>query len=257
MTGVCYRKTMRRFFLPDKDRNGDLIEIDGAEARHMTTVLRLASGDQVELFDGRGGIYTAVLETPDPRRIIARITACRQEVRTAVSPLTVAQCLLKGKKMELVVQKATELGAAGLLPLVSRFCENRGDRSHQEERWQRIMLESCKQCRRALPMAINPTTLLAGADFSPFAHRLLAWEGEQQAPLPTAFVSSPGPICVLLGPEGGLSGDDLAVLNDWHFVPFSLGPRILRGETAALAVISIIQYLTGELGPITEPPVTP
>lgn len=247
---------MRRFFHPARDQNSDRIEIDGAEARHMTTVLRLTAGERVELFDGRGRVYTAVLESLDPRRVIARVIDFREETGAVASPLTVAQCLLKGKKMELVIQKATELGAAALMPLVCRYCENRGDRRHQEERWQRIMLESLKQCHRSLPMTISPATPLAGADFSPFVHRLFAWEGERHAPLPTAFVHAPGPVCVLLGPEGGLSADDLAVLKEWQFVPFSLGPRILRGETAALAAITIIQYLSGELGPIAEPPAT-
>ena len=214
----------------------------------MATVLRLQPGHTVEFFDGQGAVYTAVLKAADRHRVLAEIVQIRREEEQAPSPLTLAQCLLKGKKMELLVQKATELGVQTFLPLVSRYCENRGER-HPEERWRRIMIEACKQCHRASPMEIQPVTPLAQADFSGYDHRLVAWEAEQNAPLPTGFIDRPGPICLLLGPEGGLGDVEIAALERHRFAPFSLGTRILRGETAALAAVSIVQYLSGALKP--------
>ena len=241
---------MRRFYLPpDILPAADCIEVTGAEARHITAVLRLKPGQVVEFFDGRGTVFAAVLEKTDKERVLARITAVRQEEEHAASPLIVAQCLLKGKKMDLLIQKATELGVHTFLPLVSKYCENHGDRRHQEERWQRIMIEACKQCHRAAPMRIAPVESLERADFSTCSHRLAAWEQEQSAALPTAFLDHPGALCLFLGPEGGLHEEDLQILRQWHFTTFSLGPRILRGETAALAAIAIVQYLTGALQP--------
>ena len=155
--------------------------------------------------------------------------------------------------MDLLVQKATELGVDAFQPVVSRYCENHGDRVHQEERWRRIMIEACKQSHRTLPMTILPAMTLAQIDFTPFVHRLAAWEEERQAPLPTDFADHPGPICLLLGPEGGLHADDLQTLRRAEFATFSLGPLILRGETAALAAASIVQYLAGALQPAANP----
>ena len=240
---------MRRFFLPDHLPTDERIVLTGPEARHIALVLRLQPGQSVELFNGRGTVSTAILDTVARDRVTAAITATREETAVTGSPLTLVQCLLKGKKMDLLVQKATELGVQALVTVVSRRCENRGDRDRQQERWQRIMLEACKQSHRATPMAILPVLPLDRFDFAPYAHRLVAWEEERRASLPTDLAHRPGPICLFLGPEGGLDNDDLQVLHRWHCTTFSLGPLILRGDTAALAATAIGQYLTGSLCP--------
>lgn len=214
----------------------------------MATVLRLRPGQTVEFFDGQGTVLTAILRTTDKHLITAQVIKQQREQQQDPVPLTLAQCLLKGKKMDLLVQKATELGVHSFLPLVSRYCDNRGERDPLE-RWQRIMIEACKQCHRATPMNIMPVTPLDQADFATFSHRLVAWEGEQAAPLPTVFIDVPGPLCLLLGPEGGLQTEEIEMLSQRQFSPFSLGPRILRGETAALAATAIVQYLSGSLRP--------
>jgi 16S rRNA (uracil1498-N3)-methyltransferase len=242
---------MRRFFLPAQSHTNDRIVITGTEARHMASVLRLKPGQAVEFFDGQGGVYAALLQTVEKSQVTATITATWCERMAANTPLTLAQCLLKGKKMDLLVQKATELGVETFLPVVSKYCENHGDRTHQNERWQRIMIEACKQSHRTTPMTILPAASLDHVDFAPFAHRLAAWEDERHTVLPTHFAEHPGAICLLLGPEGGLHAEDLQVLRHWNFTTFSLGPRILRGETAALAAMAIVQYHAGALQPET------
>ncbi len=239
---------MRRFYLQHGAISADLVEITGAEARHITSVLRLKPGQSVEFFDGKGGIFSAVLKTTEKCRVTATITSVRLDSSPPPFPLTIAQSLLKGKKMDFLIQKATELGVHTFLPLVSKYCENHGDRQRQDERWQRIMIEACKQCQRPSPMNLQPVTPLEGADFSSFSHRLAAWEEEKYAALPISF-DIPGPVCLVLGPEGGLHAEDMRVLHQWQFTTFSLGSRILRGETAALAAMSIIQYHTGTLQP--------
>lgn len=240
---------MRRFYLQHGEISADLVEISGAEARHITSVLRLKPGQSVEFFDGKGSIFSAVLKTTGKDLVTAAITAVRQDFSTSAFPLTVAQALLKGKKMDFLIQKATELGVHTFLPLVSKYCENHGDRQRQDERWQRIMIEACKQCQRSTPMTIKPAAALDSIDFSIFSHRLAAWEEEKNTALPGDLAATPGPLCLFLGPEGGLHAEDLDILRQWRFTTFSLGPRILRGETAALAAMSIIQYLTGTLQP--------
>ena len=242
------------FFSPHS-RVGDHIELAGPEARHIASVLRLKPGLTVEFFDGQGTVYTAILEKTAKNQVTANITELWQECVATPSPLTLAQCLLKGKKMDLLVQKATELGVQAFLPVASRYCENHGDRDHQAERWQRIMIEACKQSHRTAPMTIFPVAPLNQADFSPFSHRLAAWEEERHAALPATFIHKPGGICLLLGPEGGLHAEDLDVLRQRNFTTFSLGPKILRGETAALAAMAIVQYLAGALQPVANAPV--
>jgi 16S rRNA (uracil1498-N3)-methyltransferase len=240
---------MRRFFLPDTVVVGDRVTLTGTEARHIGSVLRLKPGNKVELFDGKGNVHTARLESMDKNRVFLDVEASRVETIGDRFPLTLVQCLLKGKKMDLLVQKATELGVHAFLPVVSRYCENQGERSQQLERWQRIMIEACKQCHRATPMAVMPITPLAQTDFASFRHRLIAWEEERATALPNQFAEQPGPICLLLGPEGGFHVDDLQIARQSNFTTFSLGPLILRGETAALAATSIIRYLSGGLQP--------
>ncbi len=165
-------------------------------------------------------------------------------------PLTLAQGLLKGKKMDFLVQKATELGVRTFQPLQTRYCENRGDRKGQRERWQRIMLEACKQCKRPLPMEINPASGLNHFDASLFSCKIMLWEGEKSVSLPGALPSTGSDsICLLLGPEGGFHKEEIEHACALGFQTVSLGRRILRAETAALAAVAIIQFLAGNLGP--------
>lgn len=243
---------MRRFFLPQGalDTDGQLVRITGPEARHITLVLRMKPGQAVEFFDGSGTVLSAVLKRTETNLVTAAVTRTQQETGTLHTPLYLAQALLKGKKMDFLVQKATELGVHTFMPTITRHCENHGNREHQLERWHRIMIEACKQCRRVTPMQIAPITPLEQADFAATDIRLAAWEEEQSTALtPSLFAGTKGSICLFLGPEGGLHPEDLAALYLANFSTFSLGPRILRGETASLAALAIVQYLTGALQP--------
>ena len=145
--------------------------------------------------------------------------------------------------MEVVVQKATELGVAHLLPLCTRFCDHKALNDNRHARWQRIMVEACKQSQRPTPMEINRQTSLDEIDFSSFTHKYIAWEKEGSSLLPLDMYSQPGPICICIGPEGGWHQQEVDTLFDAGFLPFSLGPSILRGETATIAAVSIIQYV--------------
>ncbi|NLX19100.1 MAG: 16S rRNA (uracil(1498)-N(3))-methyltransferase [Desulfobulbus sp.] len=244
---------MRRFFLTDKIRPDGRVVLTGAEARHITSVCRLKFGQRIELFDGKGNVYTAVLETAAKNSVTLVIDERRVEISPERFPLTLAQSLLKGKKMDLVVQKATELGVHALLPLESRYCENHGPHTRLLERWHRIVIEACKQCRRTRPMRILPVTDLAHADFSSFRHRLVAYEHEKMFALSKHFSEQPGPVCLVLGPEGGLHAEDLHTLQQWNFTVFSLGPLILRAETAAVVATAIVRYLSGGFDPVNSP----
>ena len=244
---------MRRFYLSPGSVCETTITVQGQEARHIAVVLRLRPGDVVEFFDGSGTVFSATLDLVKKEHITATITGIHQADDQHCSSLVVAQALLKGKKMDFLIQKATELGVGTFLPLITKYCENHGNREHQAERWHRIMLEACKQCLRLSPMDILPLCLLNDADFPPATLRLAAWEGERSAPLPASLAQASTPVCLFFGPEGGLHDEDLTQLHNHRFSTFSLGPRILRGETATLAAISITQYMTGVLQPSARP----
>lgn len=240
---------MRRFLVDPRTIAGSLATLSAEEAHHIVAVLRLQPGTAVELIDGQGVVYAGRLETVGKARVTVRILA-REEVQENAGPrLHLLQALLKGKKMDVVVQKATELGVHTLYPLVTRYSEGRGNPERQAERWQRIMVEACKQCRRAQPMRIAPLIDLAGIALPESGPRILFWEGEATEALRPEFLSRPGPVCLFLGPEGGLHQEEADEARAKGFQAVSLGRRILRAETATLAAVAIVQYLTGALQP--------
>lgn len=241
-------KFMRRFFFDPSQETGDRILITGSEARHIATVLRIQSGTEVELFDGRGDTVLGEIIQVTSRAVIIRILS-RQTRHDIGPPLTLIQAMLKGKKMDYLIQKATELGVHTFIPLTSRYCEKRAHSTHQVERWQRIMLEACKQCGRPIPMQIPeqiPLEQLQPADNS---NRIMPWEDECSRPLSPALLQDHQPTILLIGPEGGFHPDEVTLARDLGFSTVSLGPRILRAETAALAAVTIIQHLSHNLEP--------
>lgn len=219
-------------------------------ARHAVRVLRLAPGQPLVLFNGDGDDYAATLERIEGKAVDVRLHGHRRVNNESPWPLTLAQCLARGDKMDLVVQKATELGVTRIVPLISERSEVRLDATRADKRlrhWQAVAIAACEQCGRArLPHVDTPQTLdawLAGLDATD-ALRLALLPGSTQRirelSLPTA-----GAI-LAVGPEGGLGERDTSALTSAGFAGLSLGPRILRTETAGLAALAAIQACHGE-----------
>ncbi len=240
---------MRRFFIDPDQAGNDQVELSGPEARHLRTVLRMQPGDRIELFDGTGGVMTAEISGFGPHTVVLRILERHRAAPPDRASLTVAQALLKGKKMDLLIQKCTELGVHTLQPLQTRFGENRTRLDRQHQRWQRIMLEACKQCGRTWPMRICEPRSLEQFDTDNFCEKLLLWEQESRNPLPATNWPASASICLLLGPEGGFHQAEVALARERGFNTVSLGRLVLRAETATLAAVSIIQFHTGALLP--------
>lgn len=255
---------MRRFFVSPPSLSGATALISGPEAHHLIHVLRLGIGDTIELYDGSGSVYEARIAQLESGLARATILAVAKESEGAMSPeLHLGQALLKGKNMDAVVQQATELGVASLQPFVSKYCVSRqmpADRERRrQERWARIALGACKQCGRPAPPSCLPVVsfsdLLAGANAG-YDAKLIFWEAESAGPLDEVWDKVAGTaaqeyvrrrVLVLIGPEGGFSEEEVRQARAAGFQAVTLGRRVLRAETASLAVVAIIQHLLGNL----------
>jgi 16S rRNA (uracil1498-N3)-methyltransferase len=234
---------MRRFFVRPEDITGETILLTGPEVHHLRTVLRLQPGQMIELFDGTGTIYQAEIQNMTPDSIRGRVIRKYVEHVRDPFPITLAQGILKGKKMDVVVQKATELGVATLIPVLSCYCEPGKNLERRIDRWQRIVLEACKQCGRANPMRISPVQALADISVASFPYSVFCWEKEKRSLLAPGYLAVPGQVLLLIGPEGGFNDQEVEWATDNNFQSVSLGPYVLRAETAALAAVSIMKYL--------------
>ncbi len=204
-------------------------------------------GDPVELFDGSGAIYHGELQRVSRDQVAVRLLSRKKEYSLPARPLSLFQGLLKGKKMDFLVQKATELGVHSLQPVRTRYSENHANPERQRQRWHRIMVAACKQCKRSTPLDIRPPVALDQIDVSRFATHLMLWEGEIETSLDGSLLREEGPVSLLLGPEGGFHPEEVAWAGKMGFQSTSLGRLTLRAETASLAAMTIVQFLLGEL----------
>ena len=245
---------MRRFFFRPADRTDEIVILSDYESHHIRSVLRLSTGTQVELFDGLGGVHQAQLLEIGGKMGARIISSSRDQDGLGV-PLFVGQGVLKGKNMDTVVQKCTELGVACLTPVISSRCQGRPEPSREKNkhlRWLRIVEEACKQCGRSRPME-----LLEAADFleniaspgeDPAGLKILFWEEERDVHIQDLLpLRDVGKVHILLGPEGGFTRQEVAGARDAGWRTVSLGRRILRAETATLASVAILQHLLGAL----------
>jgi len=226
---------------------GSEFELDERAARHLVRVLRRRVGDAVELFDGSGAQAHAELI------VASRRDGCRVRVIDVVavdreSPLSIVlvQALARGEKMDWIIQKAVELGASEIRPVVSQRCDVRPEPARAERRlarWREIVISACEQSGRNIVVPVLPMVSLGELQIPSMSRRYL--HPEADAGLVRADLSS-GRIAIAIGPEGGWSDDDLQTLQRLGFEPASLGPRVLRSETAGMAALAVLQALGGD-----------
>ncbi len=242
---------MRRFFFDPLSRKGDTLFLLEEESRHVTKVLRLPTGSEIELLDGQGTVYRALI-VAGGRRVEARIVGVVSTDVGAGKTLWVGQGILKGEKMDTVVQKCTELGVSRFSPFQSSRCQGKADAGQnrkRHERWQRIGLAACKQCLRPHIMQLDAPVNLADLLRDTHASlRLLFWEEEKRLHLQDLLaLPEAQSVALLLGPEGGFSREEVDLARQFGWLTVSLGERILRAETATLTAVSIVQFLIGNL----------
>lgn len=236
---------------------GETLTITGPLARHLGASLRHQPGDRIMLVDEVGARCVVEVTQVRPNRIDAMV---RERLGAAAPPrlsITLAQAVLKSSHMDYVLQKATELGVARFVPLITRRTVIRPRRereSHQVARWKAVLIEAAQQSGRGwIPHIESPLEFerfCALAVSHPEAVRLMLWEGERARGLREALaVHTPLTQAVLVvGPEGGFDRDEVATACKTGFVSVSLGNATLRAETAGPAAVAILQYLWGDLG---------
>lgn len=228
------------------------------ESHHIKTVLRLGCGEEIVLFDGKGNAARACIVSTDHRVGVTITELYKEESKDKRSQqLQVFQGMLQSNKMDLVIQKCTELGVSGVFPVKTERSRRGGSPEQwrkKQKRWERIVESSCKQCGRNRLMAVNPVTdlnslLAQSCDDTIQELKLVFWEEEQSSlfrdlTLPTKVDR----VTILLGPEGGLSHSEIKAAEANGFRILSLGKRILRAETATISTVAVLQYLLGNLG---------
>jgi len=236
----------RRFFVRPGDVVGGRLVLRADEAHHARRVLRLGPGARVVCFDGEGSAWEGTVEAfSRDEAVVGSLEPLPFEAEPAPR-VTLAQAVLKGEKMDLVVQKATELGASRIVPVLAERCVG-AERAvgRREERWRRIALEAAKQCERNRVSEVADAETLAS-----LLQRLegLAIAFVERAGASVTRLESLGPsesVTVLVGPEGGWAPAERDAMRDAGVAAASLGPRVLRAETAAIAALAVVFYALG------------
>jgi 16S rRNA (uracil1498-N3)-methyltransferase len=238
-----------RHFVDEALVVGDSLLLPEVAHAHLVRVLRLAPGARVRLFNGDGYEDEAEVEAAGTREARARVLSRVAVASESPLAITLAQGIARGEKMDLVLQKATELGVARIAPVQTERTEVKLDGERAEKRgahWRGVVASACEQSGRArLPELLPPTSLAHFLAGEKSEHRLVLDPGAGQA-LAQLGLAPGASVCLLVGPEGGLSERDLAAARAAGFTGLRLGPRILRTETAALAAISGLNALYGD-----------
>ncbi|MEW6415686.1 MAG: 16S rRNA (uracil(1498)-N(3))-methyltransferase [Pseudomonadota bacterium] len=240
--------TPPRFYLAQALAPGARLDLPPGPARHAARALRLAPGDTVTLFNGRGGEYAARIERIHKDEVAVAITGFSDVERESRLRVMLAQGISSGERMDYTLQKAVELGVGAIQPIAARrsVVKLAGERSERRvAHWQGVVASACEQCgRNQVPLVAPPLSLADWLGTQPRVRLLylspLAEARLADLPAPT------GVDCLVAGPEGGFEADEIAMLVAAGAVPVRLGPRVLRTETAALAALAAMQTLWGD-----------
>jgi 16S rRNA (uracil1498-N3)-methyltransferase len=245
---------MARFYVPQPRLEKGLLKVEGEEVKHIRKVLRLTEGDEITVFDGLGKEFEGTIVEERLSSVVIRVNSVSSSKRDSPLEVTLAQSLLKGEKMDYLIQKATELGVKEIIPFLSSRSVpllEKSRRLKRHHRWERIAIEASKQCGRGVVPRIeflqDYSEMLPKA--SPNALRLILWEREG-IKLKGILERSKEKkkIFFVIGPEGGLSQGEVDEAEGAGFIAVTLGRRILRAETASLCLLSILQYEQGDMG---------
>jgi 16S rRNA (uracil1498-N3)-methyltransferase len=242
---------LTRIYMPGPLVPGGEIVLPVQAGEHLTRVLRLEPGAAFTLFNGAGGEYAATLAAGTGKKVMARVLDHLPVERESPLHVTLLQGVARGERMDLIVQKSTELGVMRIVPVLCERSVVKLDakqRTRKHEHWQAISTSACEQSgRNRVPEVSEPAALgdAVAALAAGGLHCLLAADGEES--LASAAVRAPPrPIVLLIGPEGGLAENERRFAQGNGFVACRMGPRVMRTETAGLAALAILQTVAGD-----------
>lgn len=240
---------MTRFFIPSHQISGNTVTLYGSDQHHLLNVLRKKVGDEITVLNGKGEEFLVRITEAGPDLVTGEII---EEINRPVEPLVainLAQSLLKADKFELILQKNTEIGVSSFQPVITERSTIKLDRetaARKWERWRKIIKEAAEQSgRKIIPQLEQVRSWEEVVSNFQSELVLLPWEGETKISLKKVLESQPavpGNVTVLIGPEGGFSLEEVNRAREGGAVPVTLGPRILRTETAGLVVSSVLLY---------------
>ena len=252
--------TISRIYHPREMEAGDRCELTGKNRQYVASVLRMRKGNKLLLFDGAGCEYEAIILGHDQERVVLEIMK-KTLIAAETVNITLAQSLPKAKKMDLIIEKACELGATRIIPFLSARSvpqlspEKTGPKL---SRWQKIALEAARKCHSAGIPEVG--TILSFAEMLRLARqdavKIIFWEEENRRNLKQVLKDRESErakdFFLIVGPEGGFTGEEIEQAESREFVSVSLGRQILKVETASLAILAIIQYERGLFGSAGE-----
>ncbi len=245
---------MHRFFVSQEGISEKTVTIQGPDVNHIRTVLRMKSGDRIRVLDGQGFQYEVCLTGIAKDRVQGEIVS-RSSIQTE-SPVKIkmGQALIKGSGFDNLVRKSVELGVHSIIALKTKRCVARlaaAAERDRSQRWQRIAEEAAKQCGRSQVPEVNPKALSVEEFCRQSADcdlKLVFWEAEDKTRLAdVTALGSVGAIAFLAGPEGGWAAEEINYLRQQGFQTVSLGPRLLKADSAALVILSLLQHRWGDL----------
>ncbi|MFL7851961.1 16S rRNA (uracil(1498)-N(3))-methyltransferase [Providencia rettgeri] len=239
-----------RIYHPESLQINTTISLGDDAANHVGRVLRMTAGQKLELFDGSNQTFSAEITEATKKNVFVHIENSQIDDRESPLDLHLGQVMSRGEKMEFTIQKSVELGVNTITPLLSERCGVRLDGERLEKKllqWQKIAIAACEQCGRNRIPEIRPVQTLEAwctENDGAFKVNLHPRATESINTLPTELKK----VRLLIGPEGGLSADEIAMTANYQFTDILLGPRVLRTETTALTAITALQVRLGDLG---------
>ncbi|MER3366624.1 16S rRNA (uracil(1498)-N(3))-methyltransferase [Providencia rettgeri] len=239
-----------RIYHPEPLQINTTISLGDDAANHVGRVLRMTAGQKLELFDGSNQTFSAEITEATKKNVFVHIENSQIDDRESPLDLHLGQVMSRGEKMEFTIQKSVELGVNTITPLLSERCGVHLDGERLEKKllqWQKIAIAACEQCGRNRIPEIRPVQTLEAwctENDGAFKVNLHPRATESINTLPTELKK----VRLLIGPEGGLSADEIAMTANYQFTDILLGPRVLRTETTALTAITALQVRLGDLG---------
>ena len=246
----CERSVrLKRCFVSGALHAGDTLTLPAAASAHIGRVLRARPGDALTLFNGHGGEFDGQIQSIERRGVRVRIGTHQPVERESPLRVTLLQAVARGERMDLIVQKATELGVTTLVAWTAIRSIARPDpdgRRKRQDHWHGIMVSACEQCgRNRLPALELASDLESAIAFSGDDRRLVLMPEASQSL--TVLARHSKNVTLLIGPEGGFAPEELSLAGEHGFVGARLGPRVLRAETAPLAALATLQAIAGDL----------